>query len=107
MPDCKYGDPHCPCQDGGACHYESYPGSPAVACVPTEYVRRALGRVHSMTSDEADVIEAAMELETLLTGSQFGAIPPTTMRAAEKALSDACAALAAEGEGKWRRPEGV
>ena len=22
MPACKYHDPHCPCQDGDACHYE-------------------------------------------------------------------------------------
>jgi len=22
MPDCKYGDPLCPCQDGDSCHYE-------------------------------------------------------------------------------------
>jgi hypothetical protein len=22
MPNCKYGDPTCPCQDGDMCHYE-------------------------------------------------------------------------------------
>ena len=29
MTDCPHGDPHCPCQDGDACHYEDVGDSKA------------------------------------------------------------------------------
>jgi hypothetical protein len=29
---CPHGDPCCPCQDGDACHYETYGDSPAWPC---------------------------------------------------------------------------
>ncbi len=29
MADCPHGDPHCPCQDGDACHYEDVGDSKA------------------------------------------------------------------------------
>jgi len=33
MPECKYGDPFCPCQDGDMCHYEGpNPWSPPKVC---------------------------------------------------------------------------
>lgn len=73
MTECKYGDPMCPCQDGDACHYEAYPGSPAVPCVPTEYVRRALDR-HRVTDEEVSILAAVRRkyqgdpnIETLFT----------------------------------------
>ena len=32
LPECRHGDPTCPCQDGDPCHYERYGDSPAMAC---------------------------------------------------------------------------
>lgn len=35
--DCPHGDPTCPCRDGDACHYESYPATfayPASEALP-------------------------------------------------------------------------
>lgn len=61
----------------------------------------------TMTSAEADVIEAAMELETLMIGAHYGPMPLATIKAAEKALSKACADLASEGDGEWHRPKDV
>lgn len=31
---CPHGDPTCPCQDGDACHYETYGDSPSLAMHP-------------------------------------------------------------------------
>jgi hypothetical protein len=46
-PICPFGDPFCPCQDGGpgslACHYVDLPGSPAMA-PPTDGERAAWAR---------------------------------------------------------------
>lgn len=67
----------------------------------------ALGRVRELTGAEADVIEAAMELETLMQAAHYGPIPASTLAAARRILSRACASLTAEVEGHWRRPEGV
>ena len=69
MSECKYGDPHCPCQDGDACHYESYEGSPAVACVPTDYVRRALGRAEA---ENFKLAAGACVIDGGLVGDDYG-----------------------------------
>lgn len=41
VPECKFGDPYCPCQDGDACHYVALPamdGMPATKAM-TPYQR--------------------------------------------------------------------
>lgn len=43
-PECFYGDPTCPCQDGDPCHYE---GDDPMN-VPPEYARRAIERQREM-----------------------------------------------------------
>ena len=46
MAACKYGDPSCPCQDGGACHYEPQ-GKTLAMLVRPEFVLRAIGQANA------------------------------------------------------------
>jgi len=43
MTACKYGDPTCPCQDGGACHYEPQ-GETLPMLVRPEFTLRAIAQ---------------------------------------------------------------
>lgn len=58
-----------------------------------------------MTEAEADVIEAAVEWAENQYGAQFGPMPKHVLDQSHNALMEACSNLAAECEGKWRRPE--
>ena len=55
-----------------------------------------------MTEDEADVIEAALDLVTAWEGSKYGPMQHEIKRA-EKALVTAAANLQADNDGTWRR----
>lgn len=44
---CKYGDPYCPCQDGDACHYETYGDIEAIpVCGNCEYFDNGKGEMN-------------------------------------------------------------
>ena len=59
--------------------------------------------MRELTEAEADVIEAAMEVATWNEARQYGPAEEA-YRKALSCLMDRCSDLAAEGEGRWRRP---
>ena len=56
-----------------------------------------------MSEDEANVIEAAQDLVTAWEGSKYGPMQREVKRC-EKALVSAMADLAANNDGRWRKP---
>ena len=56
-----------------------------------------------MSEDEANVIEAAQDLVTAWEGSKYGPMQREVKRC-EKALVSAVAVLAANNDGRWRKP---
>lgn len=53
---CKYGDPHCPCQDGDLCHYEGpNPMSPESAAMErARYAWEDIDEAHRRPDTERD-----------------------------------------------------
>jgi len=57
----------------------------------------------AMTELEADVIEAAQDLADAVEGGKYGPMK-TQIARAKYAVVDAISALAAENDGRWKRP---